>query len=142
MSDQFCRVGAGRQVCYRTDGDPSGTPLLLIAGLTLDLTSWPPTMVDGLVAQGFYVIRFDNRDVGRTTPAATPPPSLLRRALRRPRRDGYDLADMAGDAIAVLDHIGVAQAHVVGMSMGGMICLLYTSPSPRDRQKSRMPSSA
>jgi pimeloyl-ACP methyl ester carboxylesterase len=121
MSDQFCRVGAGRQVCYRTDGDPSGTPLLLIAGLTLDLTSWPSTMVDGLVAQGFYVIRFDNRDVGRTTPAATPPPSLLRRALRRPRRDGYDLADMAGDAVAVLDHLGVGQAHVAGMSMGGMI---------------------
>ena len=64
MIDQFCRVGAGRQVCYRTDGDPSGTPLLLIAGLTLDLTSWPRAIVDGLVAQRFYVIRFDNRDVG------------------------------------------------------------------------------
>ena len=121
MTDQFCRVRADREICYRTDGDPSGAPLLLIAGLTLDLTSWPRAMVDGLVAQGFYVIRFDNRDAGRTTPAATPPPNLLRRALRRPRRDGYDLADMAGDAIAVLDHLGVAQAHVVGMSMGGMI---------------------
>jgi pimeloyl-ACP methyl ester carboxylesterase len=130
MTEQFCRVGAGRQVCYRTDGDPSGTPLLLIAGLTLDLTSWPRAMVDGLVAQRFYVIRFDNRDVGRTTPAATPPPSLLRRALRRPRRDGYDLADMAGDAIAVLDHIGVAQAHVVGMSMGGMIAQTIAARYP------------
>jgi pimeloyl-ACP methyl ester carboxylesterase len=70
MTEQFCRVGAGRQVCYRTDGDPSGTPLLLVAGLTPDLTSWPRAMVDGLVAQRFYVIRFDNRDVGRTTPAA------------------------------------------------------------------------
>jgi pimeloyl-ACP methyl ester carboxylesterase len=130
MSDQFCRVGAGRQVCYRTDGDPSGTPLLLIAGLTLDLTSWPSTMVDGLVAQGFYVIRFDNRDVGRTTPAATPPPSLLRRALRRPRRDGYDLADMAGDAVAVLDHLGVGQAHVAGMSMGGMIAQTVAARYP------------
>jgi pimeloyl-ACP methyl ester carboxylesterase len=130
MSDQFCRVSAGRQVCYRTDGDPSGTPLLLIAGLTLDLTSWPSTMVDGLVAQGFYVIRFDNRDVGRTTPAATPPPSLLRRALRRPRRDGYDLADMAGDAVAVLDHLGVGQAHVAGMSMGGMIAQTVAARYP------------
>jgi pimeloyl-ACP methyl ester carboxylesterase len=130
MTDQFCRVGAGRQVCYRADGDPSGMPLLLIAGLTLDLTSWPRAMVDGLVAQRFYVIRFDNRDVGRTTPAATPPPSLLRRALRRPRRDGYDLADMAGDAIAVLDHLGVAQAHVVGMSMGGMIAQTIAARYP------------
>lgn len=121
MTDQFCRAGAGRQICYRTDGDPCGTPLLLIAGLSLDLTSWPMAMIDGLVAQGFYVIRFDNRDAGRTTPAVTPPPNLLRRALRRPRRDGYDLTDMAGDAIAVLDHLDIAQAHVVGMSMGGMI---------------------
>jgi pimeloyl-ACP methyl ester carboxylesterase len=130
MTDQFCRVGAGWQICYRTDGDPSGAPLLLIAGLTLDLTSWPRAMVDGLVAQGFYVIRFDNRDAGRTTPAATPPPNLLRRALRRPRRDGYDLADMAGDAIAVLDHLGIAQADVVGMSMGGMIAQTIAARYP------------
>ena len=130
MIDQFCRAGADRQVCYRTDGDPSGTPLLLIAGLTLDLTSWPRAMVDGLVAQGFYVIRFDNRDAGRTTPAASPPPSMLRRALRRPRRDGYDLADMAGDAIAVLDHLGIAQAHVAGMSMGGMIAQTVAARYP------------
>ncbi len=130
MTDQFCRAGAGRRVCYRTDGDPSGAPLLLIAGLTLDLTSWPPAMVDGLVAQGFYVIRFDNRDVGRTTPATTPPPSLWRRALQRPRRDGYDLADMAGDAVAVLDHLGVAQAHHVGMSMGGMIAQTIAARYP------------
>jgi pimeloyl-ACP methyl ester carboxylesterase len=130
MTDQFCRAGAGRRVCYRTDGDPSGAPLLLVAGLTLDLASWPPAMVDGLVAQGFYVIRFDNRDVGRTTPASTPPPSLWRRALQRPRRDGYDLADMAGDAVAVLDHLGVAEAHLVGMSMGGMIAQTIAARYP------------
>lgn len=130
MTDQFCRAGAAWQICYRTDGDPSGAPLLLIAGLSLDLTSWPRAMVDGLVAQGFYVIRFDNRDAGRTTPATTPPPSLLRRALRRPRRDGYDLADMAGDAVAVLDHLGIAQAHVVGMSMGGMIAQAIAARYP------------
>jgi pimeloyl-ACP methyl ester carboxylesterase len=130
MIDQFCRAGGDRQVCYRTDGDPSGAPLLLIAGLTLDLTSWPQAMVDGLVAQGFYVIRFDNRDAGRTTPATSPPPSVLRRTLRRLRRDGYDLADMAGDAIAVLDHLGIAQAHVAGMSMGGMIAQTVAARHP------------
>ena len=53
MIDQFCRAGAGRQVCYRADGDPSGMPLLLIAGLTLDLTSWPRAIVDCLVPRGF-----------------------------------------------------------------------------------------
>ncbi len=130
MTDQFCRVAEGQQICYRTDGDPSGAPLLLVAGLTLDLTSWPRTMVDGLVGQGFYVIRFDNRDVGRTTPAATPPPNLVRRALRRPRRDGYDLADMAGDAVAVLDHLGIERTHVAGMSMGGMITQTIAARHP------------
>ncbi|MDV3134629.1 alpha/beta hydrolase [Mycobacterium sp. 29Ha] len=130
MNDQFCRAGGDREVCYRTDGDPSAASLLLIAGLTLDLTSWPQDMIDSLVAQGFYVIRFDNRDVGRTSPATTPPPGLLRRALRRHRRDGYDLADMAGDAIAVLDHLGVERAHLVGMSMGGMIAQTIASRYP------------
>lgn len=130
MTDQFCSAGAGRQVCYRTDGDPSGTPLILIAGLTLDLTSWPLDMIDSLVTQGFYVIRFDNRDVGRTTPGAGQPPSLWRRALQRPRQDGYDLADMAGDAVAVLDHLGVERAHIVGMSMGGMIAQTIAARHP------------
>jgi pimeloyl-ACP methyl ester carboxylesterase len=130
MTDHFCPAGAGRRVCFRTDGDPAGQPLLLIAGLTLDLTSWSPAMVEGLVERGFYVIRFDNRDVGRTTAAATPPPSLLRRVLRRPRRDGYDLAEMAADAIAVLDHLGVDKTHAVGMSMGGMIAQTIAARHP------------
>ena len=130
MNDQFCRAGADRQVCYRTDGAPSDAPLLLIAGLTLDLTSWPQDMIDGLVAQGFYVIRFDNRDAGRTSPATTPPPGLLRRALRRHRGDGYDLAEMAGDEFALLDHLGVERAHVVGMSMGGMIAQTIAARHP------------
>lgn len=130
MSDQFCAAGAGRQVCYRTDGDPSGAPLLLIAGLTLDLTSWPQNMIDGLVAQGFYVIRFDNRDVGRTTPSDDPAPSLLRRACKRPLRGGYDLADMSADAVAVLDHLRLDRSHVVGMSMGGMIAQTIAARYP------------
>ncbi len=130
MTDQFCAAGVGRRVCYRTDGDPSGAPLLLIAGLTLDLTSWPQSMIDGLVAQGFYVIRLDNRDAGRSTPAASKAPGLLRRALQKPRRDGYDLADMAADAVAVLDHLGVDRAHLVGMSMGGMIAQTIAARYP------------
>ncbi|MBX7435428.1 alpha/beta fold hydrolase [Mycobacterium sp. Y57] len=130
MTERFCQVGAGRRMCYRTDGDPSGTPVLLVAGITLDLTSWPMAMVDGLVDRGFFVVRFDNRDVGRSTPGTTPPPGLLRRALKQPRRDGYDLADMAGDAVAVLDDLGVGRAHVVGMSMGGMIAQTMAARHP------------
>jgi pimeloyl-ACP methyl ester carboxylesterase len=129
-SDRFCRLSTGDRVCYRTSGDPAGQPLVLIAGLTLDLTSWPTTMIDGLVERGFYVIRFDNRDVGRSTWATTPPPGLLRQLLGRRRRDGYDLADMAADTIGLLDHLGVQRAHLVGMSMGGMIAQSVAARHP------------
>ncbi len=130
MTERFCDAGGGRQVCYRTDGDPSGVPLLLIAGLSIDLTAWPAPMIDSLVDRGFFVIRYDNRDVGRTTPGTGRPPNLLQRLARRPRPGGYDLADMAGDGIAVLDDLGVEQAHVVGMSMGGMIAQTIAARTP------------
>jgi pimeloyl-ACP methyl ester carboxylesterase len=120
-TDRFCLLNTGNRVCYRTSGDPSGQPLVLLAGLTLDLTSWPTAMVDGLAQHGFYVIRLDNRDVGHSTWATSTPPGTLRQLLRRPRSDGYDLADMARDTVGLLDHLGIERAHLVGMSMGGMI---------------------
>lgn len=120
-AERFCVRSDGRRVCYRTSGDPAGAPLLLIAGLTLDLTSWPAAMVDGLAERGFYVIRLDNRDVGRSTWATTKPPGTVRKLLRRPRLDGYDLGDLADDTVGLLDHLGFKRAHLVGMSMGGMI---------------------
>jgi pimeloyl-ACP methyl ester carboxylesterase len=129
-TDRFCLLNNGNRVCYRTSGDPTGHPLVLIAGLTLDLTSWPADMVDGLAERGFYVIRLDNRDVGRSTWATTPPPSVLRQLLRRPRLDGYDLADMAGDTVGLLDHLGIERAHLVGMSMGGMIAQTLAARHP------------
>lgn len=128
--DRFCVAPGGDRVCYRTNGDPHDPPLLLIAGLTLDLTSWPPAMVDGLVDRGFFVIRFDNRDVGRSTWATSTPPGPVRQLTRRPRRDGYDLADMAADAVGLLDHLGVERTHLVGMSMGGMIAQTIAARHP------------
>ncbi|RAV08939.1 alpha/beta hydrolase [Mycolicibacterium sp. GF69] len=130
VTDRFCLLGTGNRVCYRTSGDPTGQLLILIAGLTLDLTSWPMAMVDGLVDRGFYVIRLDNRDVGRSTWATTKPPGLLRQLLGRPRRDGYDLDDMAADTVGLLDHLGVERAHIVGMSMGGMIAQTVAARYP------------
>lgn len=130
MTDRFCLLHNGIRVCYRTSGDPTGQPLVLVAGLTLDLTSWPTAMVDALVERGFYVIRPDNRDVGRSTWATTSPPGLLRQMLGRPRRDGYDLADMAADVVGLLDHVGVQRAHLVGMSMGGMIAQTVAARYP------------
>lgn len=119
--DRFCELPTGVRLCYRVTGDEAGEPVLLIAGLGLQLTSWPKTMVDDLKSRGYRLITLDNRDVGRSTKVAAPPPAVWRQALRKPRPDAYDLNDMAADTIAVLDHLGVASAHVVGMSMGGMI---------------------
>ncbi|SCX31860.1 alpha/beta fold hydrolase [Mycolicibacterium fluoranthenivorans] len=130
MTDRYCLLPDGNRVCYRTDGDPAGQPLVLIAGLTLDLTSWPREMVDGLTERGFHVIRLDNRDVGRSTWATTTPPGRLRQLTHRPRRDGYDLADMAADIVGLLDHLGIERAHLVGMSMGGMIAQTVAARYP------------
>src|SRR4051794_1774481 len=129
-ADQFCRRPGGVDLCYRTEGPAGGPALLLIAGLSLDLTSWPASMVGGFVDRGFHVIRFDNRDVGRSGRAPVPPPGRLRQLFGRPRADAYDLGDMTADTLALLDHLDVPRAHVVGMSMGGMIAQTLAARHP------------
>nr|BFE61361.1 alpha/beta hydrolase [Dactylosporangium thailandense] len=121
IDDEFCDLPGGVRVCYRAEGDPQGAPLLLIAGLGLDLTSWPRPLLDGLTARGFRVVRFDNRDAGRSTRVDARPPGKLRQLVARPLPGAYRLEDMAGDAAGLLGYLGIERAHVVGMSMGGMI---------------------
>ena len=87
-------------------------------------------LVDGLVAQGFHVIAFDNRDSGASTQVATKPPGRLRQLLARPRPGAYDLGDMAHDTIGLLDHLDIDRTHVVGMSMGGMIAQTLAARHP------------
>lgn len=128
MTDQFCTLDNGHKVCYRTEGE--GTPLLLIAGLGLHLTSWPEEFVSGLAGSGFRVISFDNRDVGKSSPAPTPPPGKLSLLFRKPPAHNYDLADMANDAIGLLEQLEIEQAHLVGMSMGGMIAQTISARNP------------
>lgn len=125
----------GINIAYETAGDPKGVPILLIMGLGLQLTAWPEDFVDGLVELGFYVIRFDNRDCGLSTKfkqAGTPNLALaaLKSMLRLPVRSPYRLDDMAADALGVLNALGVAKAHVVGLSMGGMIGQILTAGHP------------
>lgn len=102
-----------------------GEPLLLVMGLGAQLIDWPADFVDLLVAEGFQVIRFDNRDAGLSTEFDWIPPSRARSAAallaRRRPKAGYLIADMADDAAALLAALGVGPAHVVGVSMGGMI---------------------
>jgi pimeloyl-ACP methyl ester carboxylesterase len=102
-----------------------GEPLLLVMGLGGQLIDWPDDFVDLLVAEGFQVIRFDNRDAGLSSEEDWIPPSRARSAAallaRRRPRAGYLMADMAADAAALLRGLEVGAAHIVGASMGGMI---------------------
>jgi pimeloyl-ACP methyl ester carboxylesterase len=125
----------GISIAYEVSGDPNGKPLLLIMGLGMQLISWPADLVEGLAELGFYVIRFDNRDSGLSTKcdaAGTPNVALaiLQYMLRWPVRAHYTIDDMAGDALGVLDALGIRQAHVVGASMGGMICQSLAARHP------------
>ena len=114
------------------DGDP---PILLIMGLGAQLIWWPDALVDALVAKGFRVIRHDNRDIGLSTKLAHEPPpgarALMATAfLGRPLQTPYRLQALAADAIGVLDHLQIRQAHIVGASMGGMIAQLVAADYP------------
>ena len=125
----------GIRIAFDTAGDPKAVPLLLISGLGLQLTAWPDEFVEGLVELGFYVIRFDNRDSGLSTKfehAGTPSLTLawLKSVLRLPLSPPYRLEDMADDAIGVLSALGVARAHIVGISMGGMVGQLMAARFP------------
>jgi pimeloyl-ACP methyl ester carboxylesterase len=101
--------------------------LLLLHGLGMQLIAWPEPMVARFLQRGFRVIRMDNRDIGLSSFFDEQPPPILRCTLRNVLglpvgSVPYTLADMADDAVGVLDACGVKQAHVVGASMGGMIC--------------------
>ncbi|MFG2333407.1 alpha/beta fold hydrolase [Streptomyces sp. NPDC048604] len=119
--DRFIRLPNGARVCYRLDGEAGAPPVLLLGGLGEDLSTWSPHFVSTLVSHGFLVIRMDNRDCGRSTYVPSPPPSVLRQFLARPRHDAYTLVDLAQDSALLLEHLGVGPAHLVGRSMGGMI---------------------
>ena len=114
---------------YETYGDPAAPPLLLIMGLGAQLTLWPIELVEALVARGYRVIRYDNRDIGlssKFTAAGVPDLPAVMMALMsgKPPALPYTLADMADDAAALLTALGIDQAHIVGASMGGMIAQL------------------
>ena len=116
----------GAEIDYATHGRDDGVPLLLVMGLGMQRTAWPESLIDAFVAQGFRCISFDNRDIGLSTrydEHGVPPLHrvIAARLLRRPYRTPYTLADIADDGMAVLDALGIEHAHVLGMSMGGMI---------------------
>ncbi len=125
----------GIEIEYETMGDPADPPLLLIMGLSAQMISWPDEFCRGLVDRGFFVIRFDNRDIGLSTHIHVDPEidvmSAITASLAGQTPEApYHLADMAGDALGVLDALGIDAAHVVGASMGGMIAQALAVDAP------------
>jgi pimeloyl-ACP methyl ester carboxylesterase len=121
MPETMARVG-DVELCYETFGDAGDPALLLVMGLATQMLGWHEELCAALAGRGFHVIRFDNRDVGRSSALRQLPVPTLGQLLRRSRRAAaYSLDDMADDATGLLDHLEVGHAHVVGASMGGMI---------------------
>lgn len=126
----------GLTLAYETSGDPGAAPLVLMMGLGMPLVFWPDAFVDGLAASGFRVVRFDNRDCGHSAKIHSGrlpsiPLAIGRSLLRLPVRAPYTLDDMAADVVGLLDALGIARAHLVGVSMGGMIAQTMAARYPQ-----------
>jgi pimeloyl-ACP methyl ester carboxylesterase len=120
MNEQFADVGPVR-LCYETFGDPTDPAILLIMGLGTQMVAWREDFCQMLVDRGFYVIRYDNRDVGKSTSMEGAPITTRQLITKRVKKPPYTVGEMADDAIGLLDHLGIQRAHIVGASMGGMI---------------------
>ena len=125
----------GITIEYESIGDPAASPILLVMGLGMQLIAWPDAFCQGLVQRGFRVIRFDNRDCGLSSKIhARRQPNIVAALaaawLRLPVRVPYTLDDMAADAVGLLDALEVPRAHIVGLSMGGMIAQVIAARYP------------
>lgn len=136
-AEQMATTGHGVTLCYQTYGDPSDEPMLLVMGLGGPMTWWDPEFCRELGRRGFFVIRFDNRDTGRSSrgKGRVTRGMLMRAFSGRPVTPPYSLEDLALDAFALLDHLGIGSAHLVGVSMGGMIVQTMAIMEP-DRVRS------
>ncbi|MGA2012642.1 MAG: alpha/beta hydrolase [Solirubrobacteraceae bacterium] len=119
------------ELCYETFGATSDPPLLLVMGLASQMLMWDDDFCEQLAAEGFRVIRFDNRDIGRSTHMrGSRIPKRWQLLTRSANGAAYSLDDMAGDAVGLLDELGIGAAHIVGASMGGMIAQLIAINHP------------
>jgi pimeloyl-ACP methyl ester carboxylesterase len=122
--ERFARAN-GLDLCYETFGDASKPPVVLIMGLGAQMISWDAAFCAELAAQDFFVVRFDNRDIGRSTRLDAPVPNVMAMlgmaAIGRTMPVPYLLSDMAADTVGLMDALGLRTAHIVGASMGGAI---------------------
>jgi pimeloyl-ACP methyl ester carboxylesterase len=112
----------GIELAYQEVGDADGEPLLLIMGLATQMIAWDEGFCELLAERGFRVVRFDNRDIGRSTKIeAAGVPGRADMLLGRRGAAPYLLSDMAADTVGLMDHLEIEAAHLAGASMGGMI---------------------
>ena len=126
----------GIEIEYETFGSRKDPALLLIMGLGAQLTLWPESLCEGLATQGFFVVRYDNRDIGLSTDFDRwGVPDLMGASARLMKGEKvetpYLLADMAADATGLLDALEIDRAHMVGASMGGMIAQVIAASYPQ-----------
>jgi pimeloyl-ACP methyl ester carboxylesterase len=125
-------VSTGVELCYQTFGDPQDPPMLLVMGLATQMTFWDTAFCVMLARRGYFVVRFDNRDVGRSSRGSgrVTRSMLVRAFLGRRVRAPYTMSTLSDDAFGLMDHLGLDSAHVVGVSMGGMIVQTMTIEHP------------
>jgi pimeloyl-ACP methyl ester carboxylesterase len=131
-------------IAFRDYGPINATPILLVTGLGAQLTLWPEFLIKDLQENNFRPIVFDNRDVGLSTRFSSQPSQTLnyiKYFLFIPINSEYTIEDMASDGIAVLDHLDINSAHILGMSMGGMISQVLVAQHPQRTKSFTMISS-
>ncbi|HEY5816365.1 MAG TPA: alpha/beta hydrolase [Solirubrobacterales bacterium] len=122
----------GIEIAWQEIGDPDGEPLLLVMGLATQMLAWDEAFCALLAERGFRVVRFDNRDIGRSTKIeAAGVPKRAEMLLGGRRTAPYLLSDMAADTTGLMDHLGIESAHLVGASMGGMIAQTVAIEHPQ-----------
>lgn len=125
----------GLSFCVESRGDPEGEPVIFVMGLAAQMTLWPEALLEAYVAAGYRVIRFDNRDIGLSTHlkdrlTGHPVSVMARHRLGLEVAAPYSLRDMAADVVGLMDAMALASAHLVGVSMGGMISQIVAAQWP------------
>jgi pimeloyl-ACP methyl ester carboxylesterase len=131
MDERYADVGNGITLCYEEFGDAGAPPVVLIMGLGTQMVAWHVDFCTQLAERGYRVVRFDNRDIGRSTHVTGGHvPTLAEIALRRIPNAAYKLADLALDTVGLMNALEIERAHVVGVSMGGMIAQTVAARHP------------
>jgi pimeloyl-ACP methyl ester carboxylesterase len=130
MPEQLTQVSDEITLCHDEFGDRSDPPVLLVMGLGTQMIAWHDEFCEQLAGRGFRVVRFDNRDIGRSTHLSFPPPKVTKVISRRLPAEQYTLEQMADETVVLTEKLELGPVHVVGASMGGMIAQLIAARHP------------